>query len=67
MKTAADKNEYCVWPPRLAADVEMTEQRDNRRAVFIAGSVSDEDAKKKFPKGFETVKPYLRVTEQPDL
>jgi thioredoxin-dependent peroxiredoxin len=35
--------------------------------VIITTAVSDEDAKKKFPKGFETVKPYLRVTEQPDL
>jgi putative peptide zinc metalloprotease protein len=40
MKTAADKNEYCVWPPQLAADVGMTEQRDNGRVVFVAGSVS---------------------------
>ena len=28
-------------------------------------AVSDEDAKKKFPKGFKTLKPYLRVTPQP--
>jgi hypothetical protein len=27
--------------------------------------VSDEDAKKKFPAGFKTLKPYLRVTAQP--
>jgi thioredoxin-dependent peroxiredoxin len=33
--------------------------------VIIVPSVSDEDAKKKFPKGFTTKKPYLRVTPQP--
>ena len=33
--------------------------------VIIVTSVSDEDAKKKFPKGFETKKPYLRTTAQP--
>ena len=34
--------------------------------VIIAGTVSDEDAKTKFPKGWKAVKPYLRVTPQPD-
>jgi thioredoxin-dependent peroxiredoxin len=33
--------------------------------VIIAGSVSDEDAKKLFPKGWKSPKPYLRITEQP--
>lgn len=33
--------------------------------VIIVPSVSDEDAKKMFPDGFETVKPYMRVTKQP--
>ena len=32
--------------------------------VIIAGSVSDEDAKKLFP-GFKAPKPYLRITPQP--
>ncbi|PHN06887.1 peroxiredoxin [Flavilitoribacter nigricans] len=35
--------------------------------VVISPSVSDEDAATKFPKGFKTVKPYLRVTPQPDV
>jgi len=35
--------------------------------VIIVPSVSDEDAKKKFPKGYKALKPYLRVTPQPDL
>jgi len=33
--------------------------------VIIAGSVSDEDAKKKFPQGWKAVKPYLRIVKQP--
>ena len=32
---------------------------------IILPSISDEDAKKKFPKGFKTLKPYLRFTPQP--
>ena len=34
--------------------------------VIIVTSVSDEDATKKFPKGFKAKKPYLRVTPQPN-
>jgi thioredoxin-dependent peroxiredoxin len=34
--------------------------------VIIPTSVSDQDAKQKFPKGWKTLKPYLRVTPQPD-
>ncbi len=34
--------------------------------VIITGAVSDEEAKEKFPKGFETKKPYLRTTPQPN-
>ena len=33
--------------------------------VIIAGTVSDEDAKKLFPDGWKTVKPYLRTIKQP--
>jgi len=33
--------------------------------VIIPTSVSDEDAKKKYPDGFKTLKPYLRVVRQP--
>src|SRR5678815_1610197 len=33
--------------------------------VIIVPSVSDEDAKKKFPGGWKTLKPYLRVVAQP--
>jgi alkyl hydroperoxide reductase subunit AhpC len=34
--------------------------------VIIMPSVSDEDAKGKFPKGWKAVKPYLRLTPQPN-
>ena len=33
--------------------------------VIIVTSVSDEQAKQRFPKGFRTLKPYLRFTAQP--
>ena len=33
--------------------------------VIIPTSVSDEDAKKKYPDGFKTLKPYLRTVAQP--
>jgi alkyl hydroperoxide reductase subunit AhpC len=33
--------------------------------VIIVPAVSDEDAKGKFPKGWKTIKPYLRLTPQP--
>ncbi len=35
--------------------------------VIITPAVSNEDAVAKFPKGFTTVKPYLRKTPQPNL
>ena len=38
----------------------------NGEDVIIVPAVSDEDAKTKFPKGFVTKKPYLRVTPQPN-
>jgi alkyl hydroperoxide reductase subunit AhpC len=39
--------------------------KDGDRCVIVP-SVSDEEAKTKFPKGFETVRPYLRLTPQPN-
>jgi alkyl hydroperoxide reductase subunit AhpC len=35
--------------------------------VIIVPSVSDEDAKARFPDGFKTLKPYLRMVKQPKL
>jgi len=34
--------------------------------VIISGSVSDEQAKDKFPAGWNAPKPYLRITKQPN-
>ncbi len=34
--------------------------------VIIAGSVSDEDAKKQFPQGWKSPRPYLRIVPQPN-
>jgi alkyl hydroperoxide reductase subunit AhpC len=33
--------------------------------VIISPAISDEDAKTRFPQGWKTLKPYLRVTKQP--
>ena len=33
---------------------------------IVVPAVTDEEAKEKFPKGFEALKPYLRVTPQPN-
>lgn len=38
---------------------------NNGEDVIIPPSVSDEDAKKKYPDGWKTLKPYLRVVKQP--
>ena len=35
--------------------------------VIIVPSLSDEDAKKRFPDGWKTLKPYLRVVKQPKI
>lgn len=34
--------------------------------VIVVPSLSDEEAAQKFPKGFQTLRPYLRVTPQPE-
>jgi alkyl hydroperoxide reductase subunit AhpC len=47
---------------QVATPVDWTDGDD----VIIAGAVSDEEAKTKFPKGWEAKKPYLRVTPQPN-
>ncbi|WP_298976020.1 peroxiredoxin [uncultured Thermosynechococcus sp.] len=39
--------------------------QDGQDCVIVP-SLSDEEAKQKFPKGFNAVKPYLRLTPQPN-
>ncbi|MHB1509309.1 MAG: peroxiredoxin [Acidimicrobiales bacterium] len=34
--------------------------------VIISPAISDDEAQERFPKGFTTLKPYLRVTPQPN-
>ena len=53
---------------QLTADYSVATPVDWKHGedVIIVPAVSDEDAKKKFPKGFIAKKPYLRVTPQPN-
>lgn len=39
----------------------------NGEDVIIAGSVSDEAAREKFPNGWKAVRPYLRIVPQPGV
>jgi hypothetical protein len=34
--------------------------------VIVVPALSDEEANERFPKGFKALKPYLRVTPQPN-
>ncbi len=34
--------------------------------VIVAPALSDDEARRKFPRGFKTLKPYLRITPQPN-
>ena len=46
---------------RVATPVNWKQGED----VIIAGSVSDDDARKMFPEGWTAPKPYLRIVKQP--
>jgi hypothetical protein len=35
--------------------------------VIIAGSVSDAEAKRRYPKGWKAPKPYIRIVPQPSV
>ncbi|HLI01665.1 MAG TPA: peroxiredoxin [Acidimicrobiales bacterium] len=39
---------------------------DDGGEVIISPAISDDDAKEKFPKGWTTLRPYLRLTPQPN-
>jgi thioredoxin-dependent peroxiredoxin len=53
---------------QLTADYQVATPVDWKDGddVIVVPAVSDEDAKAKFPKGFTAIKPYLRVTPQPN-
>jgi alkyl hydroperoxide reductase subunit AhpC len=53
---------------QLTADYKVATPADwqDGEDVIITGAVSDEEAKEKFPKGWDAKKPYLRVTPQPN-
>ena len=46
---------------KVATPVNWKEGED----VIIVPSVSDEEAKRKFPAGWKALKPYLRIVPQP--
>jgi alkyl hydroperoxide reductase subunit AhpC len=46
---------------KVATPANWTQGED----VIIAGSVSDEDAKKTYPQGWKAPRPYLRIVPQP--
>ena len=54
---------------QLTANYQVATPADwvNGEDVIITPAVSDADAVKKFPKGFTSIKPYLRKTPQPNL
>ncbi len=53
---------------QLTADYQVSTPVDWRDGddVIIAPAIPDDEAKQKFPKGFTTLKPYLRLTPQPN-
>ena len=54
---------------QLTANYQVATPADwiNGEDVIITPAVSDADAVTKFPKGFTSIKPYLRKTPQPNL
>jgi len=53
---------------QLTADHSVSTPADWKQGedVIIANTINNEDAQKKFPKGFRQVKPYMRYTPQPN-
>lgn len=54
---------------QLTADYAVATPADWKQGedVVIAPTVSDDDARRRFPRGFVAPKPYYRVTPQPNL
>ncbi len=51
--------------PRLVGSSATCRNWQNGDDVIILPAISDEQATELFPEGWETKKPYLRVTRQP--
>ncbi len=54
---------------QLTADYKVSTPANWKKGedVVISPSISNEEAKKMFPKGYKEVKPYLRLTPEPDM
>jgi len=54
---------------QLTADYKVSTPANWKKGedVVISPSISNEEAKKMFPKGFKEVKPYLRLTPEPNM
>ena len=52
----------CTFRSAVASTPVNWKQGDD---VIIAGSVSDEDAKKQYPLGWKAPRPYIRIVPQP--
>jgi peroxiredoxin len=54
---------------QLTADYKVATPANWKKGedVVISTSISNEEAKKMFPKGYKEVKPYLRLTPEPDM
>jgi alkyl hydroperoxide reductase subunit AhpC len=54
---------------QLTAEYSLATPADwkNGEDCIVALNVSNEEAKTKFPKGFKEIKPYLRITPQPNV
>jgi thioredoxin-dependent peroxiredoxin len=50
---------------RVIDSLQLTAKHKVATPVIIAGSVSDDDAKKQYPQGWKAPKPYLRIVPQP--
>jgi thioredoxin-dependent peroxiredoxin len=70
----AVRNVYVIGPDKNVVDsMQLTAKHKvstpvnwkHGEDVIISGSVSDDDAKKMFPEGWRSPKPYIRIVKQP--
>ena len=55
------------WSEKLTAKQKVATPVNWKQGedVFIAGSVSDDDARKTYPQGWKAPRPYIRIVPQP--